>query len=357
MVTRRDVARLAGTSESVVSYVLNAGPRNVAPATRDRVLAAIEELGYRPNAVARSLRTSRTRSLGLLVPDTANPFFAELAAHIAEHAAGAGHSLLLAHSREDPAREAEQVRFLLDRKVDGLLLIPACAPTECVDELAASGVRCVLVDRELPRLAAGAVLADHVAGARSAVEHLLEHGRRRIACVAGPHCASPTGERVLGWRSALHAAGVDPDTLPLLHTPFGRMAAYTVAVELLRAGPPQPDAIFVTSDEQAVGVLRAALELGLRVPQDLAIASFDGIAGSAYPVPALTTVSQPIAALSRAAVELLLAPENPAGRRIVLPTTLVRRGSCGCPDPAGGGSSASAPPADPTPCPNEPSAE
>ncbi|GAA2780571.1 LacI family DNA-binding transcriptional regulator [Crossiella cryophila] len=358
MVTRRDVARLAGTSESVVSYVLNAGPRNVAPATRDRVLAAIDELGYRPNAVARSLRTSRTRTLGLLVPDNANPFFAELAAQIAEDTFAAGHSLLLANSREDPDREAEQVRILLDRKVDGLMLIPACAPTQCVDDLVSSGVRCVLVDRELPRLAAGTVVADHIGGARAAVTHLLEHGRRRIACVAGPHCASPTDDRVLGWRSALIAAQVDPDALPLLHTPFGRMSAYTAATELLSGltSAERPDAFFVTSDEQAVGVLRAALELGLRVPQDLAIASFDGIAGSAYPVPALTTVSQPIAELSRTAVRLLLDAEDPVGKRIVLPVSLLRRGSCGCPDPAGGGCSASASPAVP-PCTAPPSAE
>ncbi|MBP2473383.1 LacI family transcriptional regulator [Crossiella equi] len=337
MVTRRDVARLAGTSESVVSYVLNAGPRNVAPATKERVLAAIEELGYRPNAVARSLRTSRTRTLGLCVPDSANPFFAELAAQIAEDTSAVGHSLLLANSRSDPAREAEQLRTLLDRKVDGVMLIAASAPSECVPDLLASGVRCVTVDRELPGLtSAGVVLADHVGGARSAVAHLLAHGHRGVACVAGPRDASPTGDRVSGWRAELAAAGIDAAEQPLVHTPFGRLPAYTAAIELLST-PDRPRAVFVASDEQAVGVFRAALELGLRVPRDLAIASYDGIAGSAYTVPALTTVRQPLVEISRTAVRMLLAPETVAGQRVVLPTTLLRRGSCGCPDPAGGG--------------------
>ncbi|WP_214321015.1 LacI family DNA-binding transcriptional regulator [Nonomuraea sediminis] len=337
MVTRRDVARLAGTSEAVVSYVLNNGPRNVAPHTRERVLRAIDELGYRPNAVARSLRTSRTHTIGLVVPDNANPFFAELAREIEDVAFKHGLTLLLGNAMDDDEREAAYVRTLIDRQVDGLILIPAHGPRTWRAVLAASGLPCIVLDRELDEVPASHLLIDNESGAHQATTHLLAHGRRRIGCVAGPKDIHPTVDRVAGWARALTEVGLDPGDMPLAHGPFGRRQGYLSGRDLL-SRENRPHALFVTSDEQAIGVMRAAAELGLAVPGDVAICSFDGIAASSFTVPALTTMRQPFEQLGRQAVELLLRQitDQSAGERVILPAQLVRRGSCGCPDPVGG---------------------
>lgn len=352
MATRQEVAQLAGTSPSVVSYVLNNGPRSVAPATRERVLAAVQQLGYRPNAVARSLRMSQTMTLGLVVPDAANPFFAELARALEDHAWAAGYTLLVGNSVDDPDREAGYIRTFVDRQVDGLVLIPSRGDLPWRAELARSGVPSLVFDRELDGVATSYVLVDNARGARTATEHLLAHGRRRVGCIAGPLGIHPTVDRVVGWRTALEQAGLRagsgsggrtgweacPDAAPLLHGSFGRLDGYRSGLALLSRDR-AVDALFVTSDEQAAGVLRAATELGIRVPDDLALVSFDGIAAGAYTCPALSTMRQPYDELGRTAVRRLLdrmkAPDLPPTRD-VLPVTLLARGSCGCPDPAGG---------------------
>jgi LacI family transcriptional regulator len=352
-VRRADVARLAGTSPSVVSYVLNGGPRKVADETRQRVLAAIEQLGYRPNGIARSLRMARTMTLGLVVPDNANPYFAELARAIEEESFAQGYTLLIGNSSEDDERQTTYVQTFLARQVDGLFLVPAHGPLGCLPDLQRARTPWVTLDREVPGIAP-AVLVDNRGGAYEATRHLLEHGRRRIACLAGPRDVMPATDRVAGWRSALAEAGVPVDEMLLWHSPFGRQAGYRVSRSMLADGE-RPDAIFVASDEQAMGVLRALSELGLSCPDDIAIASFDGVAAAMYSTPGLTTVQQPFRPLAQAAVRRLLArlaTDEPAGGSAgesvgesaeadephaseVLQAQLVRRGSCGCADPTG----------------------
>ncbi|MEV4539503.1 LacI family DNA-binding transcriptional regulator [Asanoa sp. NPDC049518] len=329
-VRRTDVARLAGTSPAVVSYVLNGGPRPVSAQTRAKVLAAIEQLGYRPNGIARSLRMSRTMTLGLVIPDNANPFFAELARSIEEESFARGYTLLIGNAAESDERQTAYVRTFLARQVDGLFIVPAHGAAGFLGDLERSRTPWICLDRQVPGAAAPGVLVDNRGGAYAATRHLLEHGRRRIACVGGPRDVRPATDRVEGWRDALAEEGV---SMPVTHTAFGRRGGYIAARELL-AGPERPDAIFVASDEQAVGVLRAIAEAGLRSPDDVAVASFDGIPGAAYTTPALTTMAQPFADLGRAAVAHLLT--QPAGPTDVLPVVLVKRGSCGCPDPPGG---------------------
>jgi len=338
-VRRSDVARLAGTSPAVVSYVLNGGPRGVAPHTRARVLAAIEQLGYRPNGIARSLRMNRTMTLGLVVPDTANPFFAELARAIEEEVFAEGYTLLIGNAAEDDERQTAYVRTFLARQVDGLFLVPAHGPVSCVADLQRARTPWVTLDREIAGVAP-AVLVDNRVGAFAATQHLVEHGRRRIACLAGPRDVFPATDRVAGWRDALGEAGVRPSAMSVWHVPFGRRAGYLAAREMLSAAD-RPDAIFAASDEQALGALRAIAELGLSCPGDVAIASFDGVAASAYSTPTLTTVVQPFRQLARAAVAQLLrrvgdADGDGSPGTAVLPVRLARRGSCGCDDPPGG---------------------
>lgn len=335
-VRRADVARLAGTSPAVVSYVLNGGPRGVSAETKARVLAAIEQLGYHPNGIARSLRMNRTMTLGLVVPDTSNPFFAELGRAIEEAAFAHGYTLLVGNAAEIDERQTAYVRTFLARQVDGLFLVPAHGAAGCLPDLHRTRTPWVAIDRRLGGIDAATVLVDNRGGARAATEHLLGHGRSRIACIAGPRDVMPATDRVAGWREALAEAGVRPSEMRVVHGEFGRHAGYLAAKDILQDG--QHDALFVASDEQAVGALRAVAELKLSCPDDVAIASFDGIAATAYSTPALTTMAQPFDAIGNTAVaglvDRITEPTIPADTT-VLPVTLVARGSCGCPDPRG----------------------
>jgi LacI family transcriptional regulator len=340
VVRRVDVARLAGTSPAVVSYVLNGGPRSVAPDTKARVLAAVEQLGYRPNGIARSLRMNRTMTLGLVIPDTANPFFAELARAVEEAAFGRGYTLLVGNASEDETRQTAYVRTFLERQVDGLFLVPAHGPLTCQTELERFRTPWVILDRHAPGVSGvPEVRVDNRTGAFEATRHLLEHGHRQIACIAGPDDVMSANERVAGWRDALAAAGPEAQAAEprLRQGAFGRRAGYEAARDLIAAG--DVHAIFVASDEQALGVTRAIAEAGWRCPDDVAIASFDGIAAAAYSTPALTTMAQPftdIAQAGMAALADLIAGNEVAPLSTVLPVTLQARGSCGCADPPGG---------------------
>jgi LacI family transcriptional regulator len=338
VVYRKDVAALAGVSPAVVSYVLNDGPRHVAASTRARVLAAVEKLDYRPNGIARSLRTQKTMTLGLVVPDNANPFFAELARAVEEAAFDAGYTLLVGNATEDEKRQTTYVRTFLERQVDGVLLVPTHGPVTCIAELRRSRKPWVVLDRRVRDLGdIPQVLADSRGGAGEATRHLLSHGRREIACIAGPSDVTATEDRVAGWRDALIEAGIRPAAALVRNVPFGRWAGYLAARELLSTR--HPDAVFAASDEQALGVLRAIAELGMRCPDDVAVVSFDGIASAAYSVPALTTMAQPFVQLGKEGVARLLERMTDPARQptvSVLPVSLVARGSCGCPDPPGG---------------------
>lgn len=334
MVTRDDVARLAGTSTAVVSYVVNNGPRRVSEKTRGKVLAAIEELGYRPNGFARALRSTRSRLLGLVLPDNSNPFFAELARVIEDEAFRRGYLLLLGNSTENDERQAAYVREFLELRVEGLLLISAAhGDTEVpqsLGELQGARIRTVIIDRAIPGLQAAYLSVDNFTGGYLATRHLLGHGHADVTCLAGPVGTHPAESRTRGWRRAMREAGRDPGGGLLVRSPFRREAGYQVMRERLRAGAP-PGAVFTESDEQAIGVLRATSECGVRVPEDLALVSFDGIPESAFTQPRLTTVAQPFDELGRRAVELAVAaagPDSPV--RVRLPVTLTIGASCGC---------------------------
>ncbi|MEV6826709.1 LacI family DNA-binding transcriptional regulator [Amycolatopsis sp. NPDC051102] len=332
MVTRRDVALRAGTSEAVVSYVVNNGPRNVAPATRERVQAAIRELGYRANSVARSLRTNRTMSIGVVTPDSSNEFFGYLTRAIESVAFDFGYTTLLGNAMEDPERERQYVRTLLDRQVDGLIVIPVPGSTVLEADLDGAPVPFVILDRSLDDEHAVEITVDNEQAARLATSHLLGHGKTRIACVAGPENARTTMARVAGWRRGLIDHGIDPATVPLAYGTFRLGDGYRAGMELL-AGEERPDAVFATSDEQAMGVLRAAAELGLRVPDDLAVLGFDGIERGRFSVPSLSTVQQPMEQLADCAfrhLEHRIRDSEADALPKTFATELVLRESCGC---------------------------
>ncbi|MEU6238263.1 LacI family DNA-binding transcriptional regulator [Kitasatospora sp. NPDC047058] len=336
-VTRDDVARAAGTSTAVVSYVINDGPRPVAAATRARVLAAVEELGYRPNRVAQAMARRRTNLIGMVVPDARQPFFAGLAHMVEQAAAERGRLLLIGNSDYADEREAHYIRAFLGMQVDGLILVtqdpsvPGVAGTDAGD-----GTPVVLLHHRAETESGVAVVADDEGGAQEVVRHLLEHGHAAVHCFGGTFALSandPVTARTAGWAAALAEAGL-PTEGRLVPAPFDRVRAHAEALALL-ARADRPTAVFCTTDDQAIGLLRAADDLGIRVPEDLAVAGFDDIAEAVIAGPPLTTVATAQDEMARAAVDLVLKAREdeepaPAGAR-TFPARMVVRRSCGCP--------------------------
>lgn len=302
--TIRTVARRAGVSIATVSYVIN-GSRACGEDVRERVLRAIREVGYRPNSHARALRRRESRSLGLIVPDNANPFFAEIAHGIEAECRRRGYTLLLGNSDGDPAREAEHVEALVSHRVDGLILISSTSHPAYLEALIQTGPPLVIVDRALDGLAVDTVVVDNRAAGRAAVEHLISLGHRRIVCVSGPAGLRPSAERVAGYREALAAAGLAAAPVEVIETDFtfegGRQTFARLAALV-----PRPTAVFACNDLIALGILNAALAAGWSVPGDLSIVGFDDILPAALVRPSLTTMAQPGRELGRVAADRLL---------------------------------------------------
>ena len=307
-------------------------------ATRKRVLDAVEELGYRPNALARALRSSSSRVLGLVVPDIANPFFAELSLAIERAAFQHGYSLFLGNAMHDDEQQASYLRAFVEHQVEGILLIGATQrgrrllPPATRAALHSMTVPLVFLDRLPGDVAGRALVVDNVDGGYRATRHLLDHGHRSIGCFAGPADLSPARERKRGWAKALREAHLDPNAQLLVRAEFDRHQAYDVAREMFRSTN-RPTAMFVHSDEQAIGVLHAAAASAVDIPGDLAVVSFDGVRESRLTHPALTTVEQPVEATGRRAVELVIdgaGTDSRSDSSETLPVTLVIRESCGC---------------------------
>jgi LacI family transcriptional regulator len=339
MVTRDDVARRAGTSAAVVSYVINDGPRPVAAATRQRVLDAIRELGYQPNAAARALSRRRDDLIGLLVPNVDNPFFAMIATAVEAAAMSKGYTVVLCITRNQDERRAEYVRTLLKRQASGLILVGAAheqdgghGPLTSFELMAHAGTPMVSFD-PLPEGATGTTLMpQNRQGARQVVEHLVAHGHERIGMLSGPRMFTAVREREDGWRAALMAAGWDHSEQWVGRCRFDRYEAYEWAVQQL-AEPLPASALFVHTDEQAIGVIHACLAAGLSLPDDLAVVSFDGVREAALITPALTTMAQPIRQMGHRAVEILEShlAQARTGRHLErTDCELIIRSSCGC---------------------------
>ena len=323
-VTRADVARYAGVSTAVVSYVINDGPKPVAPATAARVRAAIDRLAYRPNGNARALRTGTTQMLGLVLSDSTNPYFVELAAAIERAGANRGHALMMGNSHGDRSQELQLIGDLTRRQADGIMVAILGRPAYALD-LARLSVPIVWLDASEPVTGFSSLGSDGRQGAALGVGHLIEqHGHTSIGLVIGD---LGTGDpREQGWRETLRAAGL-PDG-PVARVPWTREGGLEGGLQLL-AGPDRPTAVLASSDLQAIGLLRAARELGLRVPDDLAVVSFDGTKESPFSSPSLTVVRQDIEGMAELAVALTLDRERTPSHH-AFGTQLVIRESCGC---------------------------
>jgi LacI family transcriptional regulator len=302
-VTRADVARKAGVSPAVVSYVLRPGLRPVAEGTRERVLAAVAELGYRPNAIAQALRAGPTRTVGLLVPNHTNPFFAELAQVVENLAFERGYVMMLGTTEDDAEREAQYLHTFLDRQVDAVLLIAPHAHAE-LSQMVQAKVPVVVMDRIPEGMEVSIVRTDSLYGAKLGVDHLLSLGHQQIGLIAGPKNLSVSDERIVGWRQAIEGAGIDFDPRLVVHAPFTRDGGEQGMRDLLAGGA--CTAVLAASDVQAVGALTYARNRGVSVPGDLSVVSFDGTALSAHSAPRLTCVVQPLRQIAELAVDQLM---------------------------------------------------
>lgn len=324
---------------ATVSYVVNEGPRPVSTATRERVLRAIRQLDYRPSEVARSLRLQRTRTIGLILPDMANPFYSALAKGVEDAFFARGYSVLLCNSGYDPARERAYIGVMIAKRVDGVLYTRATGDASALHRLLRHGIATVAVDREIPELEIDCVVADNFEGSRAATEHLLKLGHRRIGCIVRPSGLSNTAERIRGYQVTLAQAGIDGNPDFLVPGGLGHEDGRTAMRQLLRLTL-RPTAVLAYPDIVAIGAIREARDAVLRVPEDLSVVGFDDIPVSAFIHPPLTTVAMPKWEMGQRAAEVLLRRiqgGEAAGppQRVVLPTTLIVRESTGPPGTSG----------------------
>lgn len=305
-VSVRDVAVAASVSVGTVSNVLNR-PEKVAADTVARVLAAIEELGFVRNDAARQLRAGRSRSIGLVVLDAGNPFFADVARGAETRAQEDGFSVLLGNSDDDPSREAGYLDLFREQRVNGVLITPASGTVDKLSRMHDAGTPVVLVDHEIPESSFCSVSVDDVEGGYLAVRHLLEIGRRRIAFIGGPASIAQVANRLRGARRAVDEA---PDvTLEVIEMPALTVLKGREAGEEIVGREPteRPDALFAANDLLAVGVLQALTMFStLRVPEDLALIGYDDIDFASATVVPLSSIRQPAQLIGRTAVDLLL---------------------------------------------------
>jgi len=330
MATIRDVARLASVSCATVSHVLNR-TRAVLPGTRSRVLSAVRRLDYVPSAVAQSLKQQSTRTVGLVIPNTTNPWFAELARAVEDACFSRGHAMVLCSSDEEPERQEAYLRLLRQKRVDGIVIASLRDDPRWVAALHLAGCPLVVLDRPMSGLSADVVRTDCRRAGALAAEHLKSLGHRRIGCIAGPAHLGVVRDRLAGLRRGLAGAGIALADDAVVDGGFTAAGGHTAALALVRATP-RPTALFALNDLMAIGALRALSELGLRAPADVSVLGFDGIELGRYVYPAVTTVAQPTRELGARTVELVLERARNPGlppRIIMLPPAIVVRESTG----------------------------
>ena len=327
-VTLRDVAREAGVSIKTVSRVVNGEPM-VNPATAERVTEVASRLGYRPNELARSLKGKASRTIGLIIADISNPFFADLCQAVEQVARAKGYSVVLCASAEDVEAEKEYVGILTSRRVDGLLLVPAPHGQGYLREEQASGLPIVALDRPADGISTDVVMVENRAAARGATQHLISYGHSNIAFIGDDENIYTATERLAGYREALEAAGLDA----IYRLGAGRAASAQKAATELLALPNRPTAFFAGNSLMTAGVLRAVEDANLRVPEDVAVVGFDDFELLSLLRPELTRVRQPTQEIGRQGAELLFdridGKGPPEPHRLVLATELIVRESGG----------------------------
>jgi LacI family transcriptional regulator len=328
--TMNDVAKLAGVGTMTVSRVLN-GSANVSEAATQRVQAAIAQLDYRPNEMARALRGQRTRSIGLILPYLYDSFFAMCGHSVTTVARQHGYSVIMTTSNEDPDTEYDEAMQMLQRHVEGLVVIPANRGKTRLNRALLGKTPLVALDRPPVDLAFDSVLVENQRGAKRMVQHLIKHGHQAITFMGLSRSVYTINTRFQGYRKAMAEARLETDACFECQTMEATVEA--VASRLRQKKP--PTAYFTSNTLATRFVFAALLQLGVRIPADAALASFDDFELADLTSPPLTVVRQPVEEMGRVAAEQLFerlerGETTETGKRIVLPVELVLRRSCGC---------------------------
>ncbi|NOZ73327.1 MAG: substrate-binding domain-containing protein [Chloroflexi bacterium] len=331
MATISDVAKQAGVSPVTVSRVIN-NAGNVSAATRTRVERAIAELGYVPSGAAQSLRSKRTKTLALIVPDIQNAFWTTMARGIEDAAQSHGYSIFLYNTDENAAKQRHCLEVVVSQRVDGVIIAPHDSNAENLALLRQRDVPTVIIDRHIDDWDVDTVSGDSISASRSLVQHLIKLGHKRIAMISGPLSTSTSTDRIIGYRIALAEAGLPYDPTLVRTGEYRSISGERLTHQLLETTE-RPTAIFAANNVIALGVIDALDAHGLRVPQDMALVCFDDLPNTSRLFPFLTVAVQPAYDLGANAAQLLLSrltsERPPPPRHVVLPTRLIIRHSCG----------------------------
>jgi len=338
MANIKDVADLAGVSITTVSHVINK-TRFVSDELIERVNKAMEVLDYHPNTLARSLRSGQTKTIGLVIPDISNQFFAEVSRKIEDKGFEYGYSVFLCNTDDDSSKEKSYIDVLLANQVDGIVFISAGEVSNNLKKVLDSDVPIVIADRDIEEIQSDIVLLDNFHGGYEATKYLIGLGHKRIGCITGPSPVTPSALRLQGFKTAMHESGLKFDPLLITQGDFRYQSGEVAMLDLL-SNPQRPTAVFVFNDMMALGAIRAVYNRGLKVPDDLSLIGFDDIPLSRALYPTLTTMAQPILEMANLVVDLLIEKirmherqawkqkETPRYQRILMKAKLIERESC-----------------------------
>jgi LacI family transcriptional regulator len=328
MPTIQDVAKLAGVSPITVSRVLN-NSGYASEETRARVEAAVAELGYVPNTLARGLRSKRTNTLALVMTDITNPYFTLIARGVEDTASNSGYTVIFCNTDESETEEEKYLRILVQKQVDGILLVPACSNPQSLKFMRSNEIPFVLIDRRVPGTPSDLVRSDSEQGAYNLTRHLIEWGHKRIVTITGPREVSTSQDRASGYQRAMKEAGL-ADSIQVYYGSFTQDSGYEFTSQAL-ALRLRPTAIFGGNNFISIGIFKALRDASLSVPEDMSVVGFDDLPASLLINPFLTVAAQPAYQMGCQATELLLkriAGQLPeASQEIVLPTELILRRS------------------------------
>ncbi|NLC45728.1 MAG: LacI family transcriptional regulator [Firmicutes bacterium] len=324
-----DVAKKAGVSVATVSRVIN-NERYVAPKTRALVEKALKETGFIPNMNASSLTKKRTNTLAVVIPDLTNPFFTDLICGIEDQAVQRKMAVIMANTDEDPTKERRAIRFLMEKRVDALIIASAARNSREISPLLKGKTPLVLIDRQLKGLNADLVRSDDRGGAKTLVDYLVGLGHRRIGFIAGKKGISTAKSRLDGYLDAMKAHGLTPESELIAEGDFQQKGGREGILKLLELAEP-PTAVIASNNIEAIGALSALREKGLEVPKDISLVCFDdlGLASEVYPF--LTVVAQPVRTMGTVAAQLALdrlEGISEQEREVVMQMTLIERKSC-----------------------------
>lgn len=330
--TLQSIAERCGVSVTTISRVLSgqAERYRISKETEEAVRKMAKEANFVPNQIARGLRLKRTHTIGLVVPEISNPFFASIAHQVNTGTRTAGYSLMVCGTDDDIQLEKQSLKLLRSRSVEGIVLCPVGQSSDHLKDFVGGNLPLVLVDRYFPDLPLPYVGSDNVAGARQATELLISNGHRRIACLQGLRGTSPNELRIQGYKEALKRHYIPIDDALIAGDNFSEQSGY-IESKLLLATRPDVRAIFALSNLNALGAIRALTEEKRRIPEDVSIISFDDPPYAAYLATPMTTVAQMHSEMGTVALKLLFdqikSPNGPTNKGILLPTTLVMRKS------------------------------